>query len=122
LPRRGWPITRATGSHYWADVDHWQRSRAGDARPTAASSTSAQLTGLSFDTGEVPGGQYFDGYERLRRRGARSHRGGKALALRGVDARLDTLATLIRDGVLDLELTPRRAEHRHRDVGPSGQV
>ncbi len=112
---------RHHGSHYWADVhDHWRRGLEQEMLTPDGNflHIRSKLTGLSFDTGEVPGGQYFttgtNGFVDVAPDLAAR---GKALALRGVDARLDTLATHIRDGVLDLELTP--APERNTGIATS---
>jgi hypothetical protein len=67
----------------------------------------SKLVGLSFDTGEVPGGEYFltgtNGFADVAPDLA--DRAG-LLALRGVDAKMAALRGLIVDGVLQLDVAP----------------
>ena len=79
----------------------------------------SKIVGLSFDTGEVPGGEYFltgtNGFADVAPDLAGA---GALLALRGVDTRWPRLRDQIVDGELQLDMAPEPgAQHAHRHRG-----
>ena len=72
-------------------------------------------TGLSWDTGETPGGEYFTtGTHNFRDVAPDLAARGQALAFRGLPAKLDGLGGLVKDGVLQLELPEEFERNRAR--------
>lgn len=68
--------------------------------------------GLSWDTGEVPGGHYHaNGTHRFLDILPEHARRAKALDLRGVAPKMKALAGMVRDGRLELELPPEPERH-----------
>ena len=71
--------------------------------------------GLSWDTGEVPGGHYFaNGTHRFVDILPEHARRARALELRGARPKMAGLAAMVRDGRLDLDLPPELERHRTR--------
>ncbi|MEN9506562.1 MAG: hypothetical protein RI958_2488 [Actinomycetota bacterium] len=71
--------------------------------------------GLSWDTGEVPGGHYFaNGTHRFVDILPDHARRAKALDLRGASGKMAALSSMIRDGRLELELPEEPERHRTR--------
>ena len=72
-------------------------------------------TGLSWDTGETPGGEYFTTGSHGFKDVARDlHDRGRALSLRGVPQKMAALRGAITDGVLRLQLTEEWERNRAR--------
>jgi Linalool dehydratase/isomerase len=99
------------GSDHWQNVEpHWRRGVTEEMLTPDGNfpHIRSKVVGLSFDTGEVPGGEYYltgtgsfaDTAPDLAIRGA-------ALALRGADAKIAALADAVVDGVLPLDFEPK---------------
>lgn len=104
------------GSHDWDDVaDSWRRTL--DEEYLTPDGSYAHIrsnhVGLSWDTGEVPGGHYFaNGTHRFADILPDHARRARALDLRGVRPKMAALAGMVRDGRLDLELPAELERHR----------
>jgi hypothetical protein len=106
------------GTDTWDQVrERWQRTL--DHEYLTPDGSYAHIrsnhVGISWDTGEVPGGHYFaNGTHRfadiLPAHAARA----KALELRGAAPKMAGLSSMVRDGELDLELPPELERHRTR--------
>ncbi|MCB1001585.1 MAG: hypothetical protein KDB40_20005 [Acidimicrobiales bacterium] len=71
--------------------------------------------GVSWDTGEVPGGHYFaNGTHRFADILPAHARRAKALELRGAAPKMGALSSMVHDGRLDLDLPPELERHRTR--------
>ncbi|MEN9643982.1 MAG: hypothetical protein RL238_651 [Actinomycetota bacterium] len=72
-------------------------------------------TGLSWDTGETPGGEYFTTGSHSFKDVARDlHARGRALQLRGLPQKMAGLRALVADGVLQLQLPEEWERNRAR--------
>ena len=72
-------------------------------------------TGLSWDTGETPGGEYFTTGSHSFKDVARDlHERGRALSLRGLPKKMAALRGAIEDGVLQLQLPEEWERNRAR--------
>jgi hypothetical protein len=104
------------GTSQWADLrDRWQRAL--DEEYLTPDGTYAHIrsnhVGLSWDTGEVPGGHYFaNGTHRFVDILPDHARRARALELRGIVPKMAGMATMVRDGHLDLAL-PEEPERHH---------
>ncbi|MFV0524967.1 MAG: hypothetical protein ACK5RL_10735 [Acidimicrobiales bacterium] len=97
-------------SGLWDDVhDHWRRGLEQEMLTPDGNfqHIRSKVTGLSFDTGEVPDGAYYttgtNGFADVAPDMAVRAR---LLALRGAEEKMNALAGLVVDGVLDLTLEP----------------
>ncbi len=104
------------GGHDWDDVrDSWRRTL--DEEYLTPDGSYAHIrsnhVGLSWDTGEVPGGHYFaNGTHRFADILPEHARRARALDLRGVRPKMAAVAGMVRDGRLDLELPAEMERHR----------
>lgn len=104
------------GSHDWDDLrESWRRAL--DEEYLTPDGSYAHIrsnhVGLSWDTGEVPGGHYFaNGTHRFADILPDHARRARALDLRGVRPKMAALAGMVRDGRLELELPPELERHR----------
>ncbi len=99
------------GTRLWSEMEpRWRRTVEGEMLTPDGNlpHIRSKTTGLSFDTGEVPGGEYFltgtngffDVAPDLAVRGT-------LLALQGAASRMEALRDRVVDGVLQLELEPK---------------
>ncbi len=106
------------GSTLWRDVrDRWQDTLEHEYLTPDGSYAHirSNLVGLSWDTGEVPGGHYFtQGTHRLADILPEHARRGVALELRAARPKMAELSAAMRDGRLDLELPPEPDGQRTR--------
>lgn len=106
------------GTDEWSQVKpRWQRTL--DEEYLTPDGSYAHIRsnhlGLSWDTGEVPGGHYFaNGSNRFADILPDHARRAAALELRGARPKLAGLAALVQDGRLDLELPEVPERHRTR--------
>jgi hypothetical protein len=78
-------------------------------------------TGLSWDTGETPGGEYFTtGSHSFKDVAPDLHNRGRALSLRGLPPKMAALRGLIADGVLQLQLPEEWERNRSRKSATPG--
>lgn len=78
-------------------------------------------TGLSWDTGETPGGEYFTtGTHSFKDLAPDIAERGRKLSLRGVPEKLGKLAALVRDGDLAMELPVEWERNRARKTAVPG--
>ena len=99
------------GTDFWARTEaSWRRAVDGEMLTPDGNlpHIRSKTTGLSFDTGEVPGGEYFligtNGFVDVAPDLAER---GTLLSLREGGPKMAALRGLVRDGVLDLDLTPK---------------
>lgn len=106
------------GTDTWEQVrDRWQRTL--DHEYLTPDGSYAHIrsnhVGISWDTGEVPGGHYFaNGTHRFTDILPAHARRAKALELRGAAPKMAGLSSMVRDGQLDLDLPPELERHRTR--------
>lgn len=108
----------AHGTDTWPQVrDRWQRTLDGEYLTPDGSYAHIRSNhvGLSWDTGEVPGGHYFaNGTHRFVDILPAHARRARALDLRGAAPKMAALSAMVRDGRLDLDLPPELERHRTR--------
>jgi hypothetical protein len=108
----------AHGSDGWAQVrDRWQHTL--DNEYSTPDGSYAHIrsnhVGLSWDTGEVPGGHYFaNGTHRFVDILPAHARRAKALDLRGASGKMAALSAMVADDRLDLDLPAEPERHRTR--------
>lgn len=108
----------AHGTDQWGAVrDRWVRTL--DDEYLTPDGSYAHIrsnhVGLSWDTGEVPGGHYFaNGTHRFVDILPGHARRARALELRGAGPKMAGLASMVRDGRLDLDLPAELERHRTR--------
>ena len=99
------------GTGLWPRVEpHWRAGVVGEMLTPDGHfpHIRSKLIGLSFDTGEVPGGEYYAaGTNRLADVAPDLARRGALLNLRGVPERIGALRAKIVDGELDHDVAPR---------------
>jgi hypothetical protein len=106
------------GSDHWDELKpRWQRTL--DEEYLTPDGTYAHIRsnhlGLSWDTGEVPGGHYFtNGSNRFADILPAHARRAAALELRGAPEKMAMLAMMVQDGRLELELPEVPERHRTR--------
>lgn len=106
------------GTDTWEQVrDRWQRTL--DHEYLTPDGSYAHIrsnhVGISWDTGEVPGGHYFaNGTHRFADILPAHAKRAKALELRGAAPKMAGLSSMVRDGKLDLDLPPELERHRTR--------
>lgn len=109
----------AHGTHQWDDVrDSWQRTLDEEYHTPDGSYAHIRSNhvGLSWDTGEVPGGHYFaNGTHRFADILPDHARRAKALDLRAAAPKMAAVSALVADGALDLDL-PAEPERNHARV------
>ena len=104
------------GSNEWDAVrDRWRRTL--DEEYLTPDGSYAHIRsnhiGVSWDTGEVPGGHYFaNGTHRFADILPEHARRAKALDLRGAAPKMQMLSSLVQDGTLPMEL-PAEPERHH---------
>jgi hypothetical protein len=103
------------GGSDWAQVgDRWRRTL--DEEYLTPDGSYAHIrsnhVGVSWDTGEVPGGHYFaNGTHRFADILPAHARRAKALDVRGAAPKLAMLSSIVTDGTLPLELPPEPERH-----------
>ena len=106
------------GTAEWTAVsERWRRTLDGEYLTPDGSYAHIRSNhvGLSWDTGEVPGGHYFaNGTHRFADILPDHARRARALDLRAAQAKMAALSALVRDGRLDLELPAEPERHRTR--------
>lgn len=106
------------GTHEWDEVrDRWRQTL--DEEYLTPDGSYAHIrsnhVGLSWDTGEVPGGHYFaNGTHRFVDILPDHGRRAKALDLRGASGKMAALSSMVTAGRLDLELPEEPERHRTR--------
>lgn len=106
------------GTDTWDQVrERWQRTL--DQEYLTPDGSYAHIrsnhVGISWDTGEVPGGHYFaNGTHRFADILPAHARRARALELRGAAPKMAALSAVVRDGRLDLDLPPELERHRTR--------
>lgn len=106
------------GGDHWPRVrDRWTRTL--DHEYLTPDGSYAHIrsnhVGISWDTGEVPGGHYFaNGTHRFADILPAHARRARALELRGARSKMAGLATLVTEGRLPLDLPPELERHRTR--------
>ncbi|MFP5322214.1 MAG: hypothetical protein ACLGIC_10255 [Acidimicrobiia bacterium] len=109
---------RLHGTDLWErNRDSWQRTL--EQEYLTPDGTYAHIrsnhVGLSWDTGEVPGGHYTaNGTGRFADILPAHARRARALDLRGAGPAMAGLAAMVTDGTLDLEMPPELERHRTR--------
>jgi len=108
----------AHGSDDWDEVrDRWRRTL--DDEYLTPDGSYAHIrsnhVGLSWDTGEVPGGHYFaNGTHRFTDILPAHARRAKALDVKGAAPKMAVLSGMVRDGRIDLDLPAEPERHRTR--------
>ena len=115
---------RLHGTTMWSDIEpRWRETL--EAEYLMPDGNYANIrsthTGLSWDTGETPGGEYFTTGSHSFKDVARDlHDRGRALSLRGVPQKMAGLRALIADGVLQLQLPEDWERNRARQTATPG--
>lgn len=109
---------RLHGTHLWDDIEpRWRETLEREYLLPDGNYANIRSThtGLSWDTGETPGGEYFTtGSHSFRDVAPDLHARGRALGLRGAPEKFAKLRGLIRDGMLQLQLPEEWERNRVR--------
>ena len=115
---------RLHGTSMWTDIEpRWRETL--EAEYLMPDGNYANIrsthTGLSWDTGETPGGEYFTTGSHSFKDVARDlHERGRALQLRGVPQKMAGLRALAVDGMLQLQLPEEWERNRARKTATPG--
>lgn len=109
---------RLHGTHMWDDIEpRWRETLEQEYLLPDGNYANIRSThtGLSWDTGETPGGEYFTtGSHSFRDVAPDLHARGRALGLRGAPEKFAKLRSLIVDGTLQLQLPEEWERNRAR--------
>lgn len=115
---------RLHGTSMWADIEpRWRNTLESEYLMPDGNYANIRSThtGLSWDTGETPGGEYFTTGSHSFKDVARDlHERGRALQLRGVPEKMAGLRALVADGVLQLQLPEEWERNRARKTATPG--
>ena len=115
---------RLHGTSMWTDIEpRWRDTLESEYLMPDGNYANIRSThtGLSWDTGETPGGEYFTTGSHSFKDVARDlHERGRALQLRGVPQKMAGLRALVVDGVLQLQLPEEWERNRARKTATPG--
>jgi hypothetical protein len=115
---------RLHGTSLWSDIEpRWRETLEREYLMPDGNYANIRSThtGLSWDTGETPGGEYFTtGSHSFKDVAPDLHNRGRALSLRGLPPKMAALRGLIDDGTLQLELPEEWERNRSRKSASPG--
>ena len=115
---------RLHGTSMWSDIEpRWRETLEREYLLPDGNYANIRSThtGLSWDTGETPGGEYFTtGSHSFKDVAPDLHNRGRALSLRGLPPKMAALRGLISDGVLQLQLPEEWERNRSRKSATPG--